>query len=129
MIKKALVVDDTEPTRRLISRMLLKFGLEAIEASDGQQALQALESQPAVDIAFVDWNMPVMTGIEFLRHVRQNASRETMKIVMVTGNTDMDSVQAALEAGVDEYIMLPLTKEVLQEKLALLGIYPTMKNS
>lgn len=123
-MNKALVVDDSTTTRTLIANMLVKFGFDAIEAGDGKEAISVLEKHPEVRIAFVDWNMPVMTGIQFLHIVRQDSNLNSLRIVMVTGNTEMDFVVSAIKEGADEYIMLPITSEILEEKLALLGIYP-----
>lgn len=124
MNKKALVVDDCTITRKLIKNFLMGFGFKSVEAADGKQAFECLKKHQDVEIAFVDWNMPVMTGIEFLHQVRSDTKLHSLKIVMVTGNTEMSFVKTALTEGVDEYIMLPLTKEIFQEKLALLGIHP-----
>ena len=107
--------------------MLTRFGIDSYEAANGSQALETLNSNSDIKIAFVDWNMPVMTGIEFLNQAKKDSRFDSIKIVMVTGNNEMDHVKSALNSGVDEYIMLPLTKEILQEKLALLNIHPEDK--
>ena len=124
---KALVVDDSWITRKVICKMLTRFGIDSYEAANGSQALETLNSNSDIKIAFVDWNMPVMTGIEFLNQAKKDSRFDSIKIVMVTGNNEMDHVKSALNSGVDEYIMLPLTKEILQEKLALLNIHPEDK--
>ena len=121
---KALIVDDCLVTRKIIARMLSRFGFTAVEAGDGQEAFDVLNANPEVIVAFVDWNMPVMTGIDFLRKAREIPHLEALKIIMVTGNNEMEHIVTAIKSGVDEYIMLPITKNILEEKLALLKIYP-----
>jgi two-component system chemotaxis response regulator CheY len=119
---KALVVDDSATVRSIIAKMLLSWGINSVQAENGQEALDVLGQNSDVSIALVDWNMPVMSGIEFVRQARGNDNYKAMKIVMVTTETEMHQVIAALEAGVDEYIMKPFTKEIFEEKLNMVGI-------
>jgi len=77
-----------------------------------------------VELALVDWNMPEMNGFDFLLAVRANPSWKDMIIVMVTTETEMSQMQRALEAGANEYVMKPFTKDVLREKLQLVGLAP-----
>jgi two-component system chemotaxis response regulator CheY len=106
----------------IIGRILREIGFEVVEASNGQEALSRLEADGCAELALVDWNMPEMTGIEFVRAVRAEPAYAEMKLMMVTTESEAEQVTAALEAGADEYAMKPFTKEVIQEKLALLGI-------
>ncbi len=117
---RAIVIDDSRATRAILRRILADLGFEVLEAADGSQALQALARVPDVDVALVDWNMPVMDGLTFVRRVR--ASGGDLTIVMVTTEGDADHLVAALEAGADEYAMKPFTASVIREKLALLGV-------
>lgn len=119
---RALVVDDSKTTRMIIGRILREIGFEVVEAADGQQALARLEEGGRADLALVDWNMPEMSGIEFVRAVRAEPAYADMKLMMVTTESEAEQVSVALQAGADEYAMKPFTKEVIQEKLALLGI-------
>jgi two-component system, chemotaxis family, chemotaxis protein CheY len=119
---RALVVDDSKTTRMIIGRILREIGFEVVEASNGQEALTKLESGGCAELALVDWNMPEMSGIDFVRAVRADPIYAEMKLMMVTTESEADQVSVALEAGADEYAMKPFTKEVIQEKLALLGI-------
>ena len=118
----ALIVDDSRTTRAIIARLLQGLGYETSEAPDGAAALAQLETASIPDMAFVDWNMPEMTGIEFVQAVRKNARYDGMQIIMVTSENEMANVCAALEAGANEYLMKPFTKEALEEKIALLGL-------
>ena len=108
--------------RMILGKILRELHFEVIEAGDGQQALTLLNQGEEVDLMLVDWNMPVMNGYELLRAVRANALLSSVRIMMVTTETSMGQVGQALAAGADEYLMKPFTKELLVEKLALLGI-------
>lgn len=121
-MKKALVVDDSSTVRLIVSKMLTGLGYTAVQAANGQLALDELSKNPDITLALVDWNMPVMSGIEFVKKVRGDTQPTPLKIVMVTTETEMHQVATALEAGVDEYIMKPFTKEIFEEKLAMIGV-------
>lgn len=121
-MKKALVVDDSSTVRSIISKMLSSKGFSAVQADNGKEALAVLEQNKDISLALVDWNMPVMNGIEFVRQARRDHTYQAMKIIMVTTETEMTQVMSALEAGVDEYIMKPFTKEIFEEKLSMVGI-------
>lgn len=119
---RAIVIDDSRAVRRILSGLLRELGFEPSEAGDGAQALLTLGELGPIDLALVDWNMPVLSGIDFVRVVRQNQRYASMRIVMVTTESDIEHVQTALTAGADEFVMKPFTKDVLLEKLALLGL-------
>jgi two-component system, chemotaxis family, chemotaxis protein CheY len=117
---RALIVDDSRAMRMILRRALKQCGFADFgEAADGNEALSALAAEALPDVAFVDWNMPVMTGIDFVRAVRADAAYDAVVIVMVTSETSSDYVEEALAAGANEYVMKPFTPEVLAEKLAL----------
>jgi len=118
----ALIIDDSRTTRAIIARLLKGLGYQTSEAADGGAALAHLATQAVPEIVFVDWNMPEMTGLEFVQSVRKEARYEAMQIVMVTSENEMANVTAALEAGANEYLMKPFTREALEEKIALLGV-------
>ena len=119
---QTLIVDDSRTTRAIIARLLQGLGYQTSEAPNGAAALEQLQTQSIPEIAFVDWNMPEMTGIEFVQAVRKDPRFDGMQIVMVTSENEMANVAAALEAGANEYLMKPFTKEALEEKIALLGL-------
>ena len=100
----------------------MELHFEVVDAVDGQDAIDKLPNAGQLDLALVDWNMPRMKGIDFVRHVRERGLQPQMRIMMVTTETEMDYVQQALTAGADEYVMKPFTKDVILEKLGLLGI-------
>ena len=119
---RALIVDDSKTVRMILGRSLREFGLEVLEAEDGRQAIERLYHGEAVDVMLVDWNMPVMNGYELLCAVRSNVLLSHIQVMMVTTESSMEQVQKALSAGANEYLMKPFTKELLHEKLMILGV-------
>jgi two-component system chemotaxis response regulator CheY len=117
----ALVIDDSKPIRTVLREQLKKLGFEVTEAEDGLQGLARLKKMGKVDLVLVDWNMPEMDGISFVRAVRADSEYATLRLMMVTTNVEISEVSRALEAGVNEYIMKPFTVDILREKLELLG--------
>ncbi len=108
---------------RSILRLTLRgAGFEVVEAGNGIEALDRLEKSGRIDLALVDWNMPEMNGYEFLCAARANHSYDETKIVMVTTETEIVQVKAALEQGANEYIMKPFTKDAVIEKIELMGL-------
>ena len=122
MPKQALVVDDSRTVRALMSRLLERLGFDVQQAPDGAAALAHLAANGSVDVAMVDWNMPTLDGLGFLREARSTNAYRDMRVVMVTTETEIDRMVEALDAGADEYLMKPFTAEALQDKLALLGL-------
>ena len=117
----AIVVDDSRAMRMILKRSLTAEGFSVVEAGDGKQALAKLAETGPVDLALVDWNMPVMSGYELICEVRARPEFNSMSIMMVTTETEIAQVQRALDAGANEYLMKPFAPEVLREKLLLLG--------
>lgn len=119
---RALIVDDSRSMRMILGRFLKARGFEVCEAGHGQEAIARLNQGEPVDLILIDWNMPVMSGYELVRAVRANALLGSIRIMMVTTENSLTNVEQALAAGADEYVMKPFTTEVLNEKLALLGL-------
>jgi len=118
----ALIVDDSDVIRKILTAYLQKLGFQVTAAVNGREALEQLQRMGKADIALVDWNMPEMDGIAFLREVRANVDYDTLPVMMVTTNSELKHVSQALEAGANEYIMKPFTADMLREKLELLGV-------
>ena len=118
---RALVIDDSKSIRSILTRILSGVGFEVDEAANGLEAL-ALIKKEKVDLALVDWNMPDMDGCEFIQLVRKSNAHKDMRLIMVTTETAITKVAEALEAGADEYVMKPFSREVIIEKLALMGM-------
>jgi two-component system, chemotaxis family, chemotaxis protein CheY len=121
---RALVVDDSKVIRKILRQILGNLGFEVLEASTGVEGLARLkEMDRAAHLVMVDWNMPEMDGIDFVRAVRAEPIYDGLTLVMVTTNNELQDVATALEAGANEYIMKPFTQDVIQGKLALLGLF------
>lgn len=121
----ALVVDDSKTIRLILRKYLGKIGFQVIEAGDGREGLVRLHEMSQADLVLVDWNMPEMSGVDFVRAVRAIRAYDSVPLVMVTTNTELENVTIALEAGANEYIMKPFTQDVIREKLGLLGLLKT----
>ncbi len=123
---KAMVVDDSRTIRRILGGVLGELGFEVCQAEHGRDALSVLARERAtgvpVTLALVDWNMPEMNGLEFVKSMRADEANASVTVVMVTTETEVDQMVAALEAGANEYVMKPFTKDVIQDKLRLLGV-------
>jgi len=119
---KALIIDDSKAMRSILSRMLQGLGFEVLEASNGREGIERLQATGSVDLALVDWNMPEMNGLEFIRTVRAEQSYDGVLLMMVTTETEMANVVRALAAGANEYVMKPFTQEIILEKLQIFGM-------
>jgi two-component system chemotaxis response regulator CheY len=121
-LSKALVVDDSRAARMILGRNLREFGYEVDEAADGKAALGILEKDPGqFQLVLVDWNMPVMNGLELVEALRARPEFSSVLIVMVTTETELGRLATALTAGLDEYVMKPFTKDILLSKLEIAG--------
>ncbi|MBL9139152.1 MAG: response regulator [Verrucomicrobiales bacterium] len=119
---KVLIIDDSRTMRRLLASYLAPLAAQTYEAGNGREALDVLEKEEAVDLALVDWDMPVMNGIDFVRTVRGDVRRSAMKLLMVTAHNNMESVTEAITAGADDFLMKPLTEEMVMDKLRMMGV-------
>jgi two-component system chemotaxis response regulator CheY len=118
---RALIVDDSRFVRGYLRGLLEEKGIECEEAADGQIGMDHLKAGTPFDLALVDWNMPVMNGLEMLQHLRADGF-SALKVMMVTTEAENDFILRALDAGADEYLMKPFDDEALTEKLAMLGL-------
>ncbi len=121
---QALVVDDSRAMRAILSRLMEQLGFEVTQAGDGRQALDALKAGLRPQVALVDWNMPVMDGLTFIKTCRDSERFRDITLMMVTTESEQAQIVRALAAGAHEYVIKPFTEEVIAEKLALLGLVP-----
>ena len=120
-MKSCLVVDDSKVIRKVARHILETLQFEVREAGDGREALdRCAEQQP--DVILLDWNMPVMSGMDFLRALRQSDGGMHPKVVFCTTENGMAYIRAAIEAGADEYVMKPFDRETLESKLQIVGM-------
>jgi len=120
--KLSLVVDDSRVIRTIVGQALRQLGFETQEAGNGREGLERLGAGESPAVVMIDWNMPDMNGLEMVQAVRANPAWTEVKLIMITSENELERVQTALEAGADEYIMKPFTKDMIQEKLNLLGV-------
>jgi two-component system chemotaxis response regulator CheY len=118
---RALIVDDSRFVRGYLRGLLEEKGIECAEAGDGQAGMDQLKSGVPFDVALIDWNMPVMNGLDMVKEMRADGFSD-VKILMVTTEAENDFILRALDAGADEYLMKPFDDEALTEKLAMLGL-------
>lgn len=120
-MKSCLVVDDSKVVRSVARKILegLEFAVE--EAGDGREALEACQ-QNMPSAILLDWNMPVMSGIDFLRELRDMPGGDAPIVVFCTTENDMSSIQEALGAGANEYIMKPFDSEIVESKFTQVGL-------
>jgi len=118
----ALVLDDSRAMRMILRRIMTDCGYEVVEAADGQQGLDVVTSGPVPDVALIDWNMPVMNGLEFVSAVRARQELRRMTLMMVTTESEHSQIVRALAAGAHEYVLKPFTAEAILDKLSLLGL-------
>jgi two-component system, chemotaxis family, chemotaxis protein CheY len=119
---RALVIDDSRTARTIMGQLLRELGIDVLEAGDGLQALEQMQRNPDVELILVDWSMPEMNGIDFVRAVRSQHAFDAARILMVTSEARSDHVSQALNAGANEYLMKPFNKEMLVAKLSLLDV-------
>lgn len=120
-MKTCLIVDDSKVIRMVARKILQELSFETKEAADGQQALDAcLETMP--DAVLLDWNMPVMDGITFLRELRKTPGGDAPIVVFCTTENDIKHIQNAIESGANEYIMKPFDSEIIQNKFQQVGL-------
>ena len=118
---RALIVDDSRFVRGYLRGLLEEKGIECEEAGDGQAGMEMLDSSGSFDLALLDWNMPVMNGLDMLKQLRAEGYSD-LKVMMVTTEAENDFILRALDAGADEYLMKPFDDEALTENLAMLGL-------
>jgi two-component system chemotaxis response regulator CheY len=119
---RALVVDDSRAVRTIVGNMLRELGYDVVAAGNGREALLLLNDEAPVDVAFVDWNMPEMNGLELVTALRQSPEFRELPVVMATSETEISQIAVALEAGANEYAMKPFDQSVVLDKLRLVGL-------
>jgi two-component system chemotaxis response regulator CheY len=120
-MKTALVVDDSAFIRKIAKQILDNMGFQVTEAKDGAHALE--QCQVALpELILLDWNMPVMSGLEFLNKLRKMPHGDEPQVVFCTTENTREKIMAALEAGATEYIMKPFDQEIIRTKLEQIGM-------
>lgn len=122
MNNEILIIDDCKLTAKVLSGFMRELGFEAHTAYSAEEAVAFLKDHAPPGLLLVDWVLPGMSGVELVAHLKSRAETSEIPVVMVTGERDMSRIVEALKNGADEYIMKPFTKEVIEEKLRLIGI-------
>lgn len=120
-MKSCLIVDDSKVVRMVAKKILEGLNFEIQEAEDGKQALERCRAN-VPDVVLLDWNMPVMSGIEFLEQLRATPDIEQPVVVFCTTENDMEHIQRAIEAGANEYIMKPFDSDIIESKFVQVGL-------
>ena len=122
---KMLIIDDSKPVRTFLGAIAREISFATAEAGDGCEALALLirnDPREPFTVALVDWEMPRMDGLEFIQAVRRNPDFAELKLLMITRRNSREWVAEALEAGANDFLMKPITEELLVEKLKILGV-------
>jgi two-component system chemotaxis response regulator CheY len=120
-MKTCLIVDDSKVVRMVARKILEGLDFEIDEAEDGQKALDACKREMP-NAVLLDWNMPVMSGIEFLQELRAMDGVQQPVVVFCTTENDMEHIQEAMQAGANEYIMKPFDSEIIESKFSQVGL-------
>jgi two-component system chemotaxis response regulator CheY len=120
-MKRCLVVDDSKIVRKVVRKIIESLGFEVVEAEDGKVAVEQLRAMP-VDFMILDWNMPVMDGLECMKTLRADPNITQPKIIFCTTENDFSKIQTAIMSGADEYVMKPFDESIIAGKLRQLGI-------
>lgn len=120
-MKSCLIVDDSRVVRMVARKILQELGFTTSEAEDGKKAMEAC-SKELPDVILLDWNMPVMNGIDFLKALRASPGGGVPKVVFCTTENDLPHIMEAMGSGADEYIMKPFDAEIIESKFSQIGI-------
>ena len=124
-MSRALVVDDSRAMRMVLSKALAASGFQVVQAANGREALEIMHREGAsIGLVLLDWNMPETSGIEVVEKLRSQSAFQGVRVVMVTTETEIEQMARALDAGADEYVMKPFTREALEDKLRMIGVLP-----
>ena len=121
-MKTVLLVDDSKAVRLVGRRTMSALGLNVLEAENGQEAFEVVQQHPEIDAILLDWNMPIMDGLDFLKTLRAAELENQPIVVMCTTENDMPRIIQAMQAGANEYIMKPFTEDIVRDKFEETGV-------
>lgn len=120
-MKTCLIVDDSKIVRKVVRRIIEVLGFHILEAEHGREAVDQCRAH-TVDVIILDWNMPVMDGMECMKEIRADASISQPKIIFCTTENEFSKIQQAMMNGADEYVMKPFDEAIIAGKMRQLGI-------
>ncbi len=120
-MKSCLILDDSRVVRKVAARIISELGFSCEEAENGQEALEACQSA-LPDAVLLNWNMPVMNGLEFLKALRGLENGAQPKVIFCTTENGVSFIKKAMDAGADEYIMKPFDSEIIKIKFTQAGL-------
>jgi two-component system chemotaxis response regulator CheY len=121
---RVLIVDDSKTMRSILRGLMQSVSFDVVEASSGKDGLAKLEAGEPFDLALIDWNMPEMSGLDLVRALRKDTRFASVRLMMVTTESEYSQIVRALAAGAHEYLIKPFTADAVEEKLAILGMVP-----
>jgi two-component system chemotaxis response regulator CheY len=119
-----LIVDDCKVTAKVLSRLMSELGFTVHTAYSAEEAVEFLETHAPPSLFMIDWVMPGMSGVELVSYLREQSTTKGIPVMMVTGQRDMRKVAEALKVGADEYIMKPFSRQIIEDKLRIIGLEP-----
>lgn len=120
-MKTCLIVDDSKIVRKVVRRIVEALGFAILEAENGKEAVDLTKANP-VDVIILDWNMPVMDGMECMLKIRADATISQPKIIFCTTENEFTKIQQAIMNGADEYVMKPFDEAIIAGKMVQLGL-------
>jgi two-component system, chemotaxis family, chemotaxis protein CheY len=117
---RVLIIDDSRANRMVLQKFMREFGLETVESENGLEAIWMLKQTPNIDVITVDYNMPRMTGVQFVRLVREKPQLDNIRILMITSEPQREV--EAFEAGVNGFLVKPFDKEIIRAKFTEMGV-------
>ncbi len=120
-MKTCLIVDDSEVVRKILRRIIEDMGFACLESENGEQAYNECRALMP-DVIVVDWNMPVMNGLDFTKKLRKTAGGDKPKIIFCSSESDMKQIRRAIDAGANEYVMKPFDTAIIQSKFRLIDM-------
>jgi two-component system, chemotaxis family, chemotaxis protein CheY len=119
---KILLVDDSRAVRLICRRVMTSLGFESLEAENGREALEIVGAHPEIEAILLDWDMPVMNGLDFLKVLRAQPRLVQPGVIMCTTRNEASRIAEAMEAGASEYIMKPFNEDILRSKFQEAGV-------
>jgi two-component system chemotaxis response regulator CheY len=120
-MKTCLVVDDSKIVRKVVRRIVEHLGFAVSEAENGHAAFEHVKTHP-VDVMILDWNMPIMDGLECMKAIRADGQLAQPKIIFCTTENEFNKIEQAITSGADEYVMKPFDETIIASKLSQLGL-------